>query len=108
MPASGAVGLGLGLAIKLRNPLLPASCALGPVRTEVSAGPGGDPAGVPYDQLTGEATLVGGITEELAITGCGFFTGTLNTLLGLPLPIGANSVTLAVRFDPKLTGTVIP
>jgi hypothetical protein len=108
VPANGAVNLGFGLAVKLRNPLLPSSCALGPVQTAVSAGPGGDPTGVAYDQLTGEATLVGGFTEQLAITGCGFFTGTLNSLLGLPLPIGENSVTFEVRFDPTLTGTVVP
>jgi hypothetical protein len=108
IPANGAVNFSGGLAIKLRNPLLGSNCALGPVQIEASAGPGGDPTGTPYDQLTGQATLKGGFTSELAITGCGFFTSTLNSLLGLPLPIGDNAVTLELQFDPILTGTVIP
>jgi Tol biopolymer transport system component len=108
VPANGAVNFSGGLAIKLRNPLLGRNCALGPVQIEASAGPGGDPTGTPYDQLTGQATLKGGFTSELAITGCGFFTSTLNSLLGLPLPIGDNAVTLELQFDPILTGTVIP
>jgi Tol biopolymer transport system component len=108
VPANGAVQLSGGLAIKLRNPLLGSNCALGPVQFNASAGPGGNPAGVAYDPLTGEATLVGGLTEELAITGCGFFTSTLNSLLGLPIPIGDNELSLQLRFDPVLTGTIIP
>jgi len=108
IPASGAVDLGFGLAVKLRNPLLPSACALGPVQADLSAGPGGDPLGTAYDRLSGTASLAGGFTEELAITGCGLFTSTLNGLLGLPLPVGDSAVRLDLRFDPVLTGTVVP
>ena len=108
IPATGAIDLELGLALKLRAPLLPSTCAVGPVRARLSAGPGGDPTGVAYDQLTGTATLAGGFTEQLAITGCGFFTGTLNALFGLPQPIAENSIVLGIRLDPTLTGNAVP
>ena len=108
IPANGATALSLGFALKLRAPLLPASCAVGPVQASLSAGPGGDPEGVAYDQGTGEAGLVGGFTESLAVTGCGLFTGVLNSVLGLPVDIADNRVELGVRFAPVLTGSVVP
>ena len=108
VPANGAIALGFGFEIGLENPLLPSSCAIGPVQASVSAGPGGDPLGVAYDQGTGTATLHGGFTEELAITGCGLFTGVLNTLFGFPIAIAENELELAVQLDPVLTGTVVP
>ncbi len=108
IPANGAVALSLGFALKLRAPLLPSSCAVGPVQATTSAGPGGDPAGTPYDQLTGTAVVVGGFTESLAVTGCGLFTSVLNSVLGLPVDIAENRVELHLRFDPVLTGVVVP
>ena len=108
VPANGAIALGFGFEIGLENPLLPSSCAIGPVQASVSAGPGGDPLGVAYDQGTGTATLHGGFTEELAITGWGLFTGALNTLFGFPIAIAENQLELAVQLDPVLTGTVVP
>lgn len=108
IPATGEVDLELGLALKLRAPLLPSTCAVGPVRAGLAAGPGADPTSVGYDQLTGTATLAGGFTEELAITGCGLFTGTLNALFGLPQPIAENTIVLGIRLDPTLTGTAVP
>lgn len=108
IPANGAVALDLGFALKLRAPLLPASCAVGPVQASTSAGPGGDPTGTPYSPVTGEARVVGGFTEQLAVTGCGFFTGTLNSVLGLPVDIAENRVELGLRFAPVLTGTIVP
>ncbi len=108
VPVDGRMGLGFGLALRLRHALLPSACALGPVQASVSAGPGGDPAGVAYEQTTGTATLAGGFSEELALTGCGFFTSALNAAIGLPLPIADNALSLAVRLDPVLTGTAVP
>ena len=55
VPVDGRMGLGFGLALRLRHALLPSACALGPVQASVSAGPGGDPAGVAYEQTTGTA-----------------------------------------------------
>lgn len=108
VPVDGRMELGFGLALRLRHALLPSACALGPVQASVSAGPGGDPAGVAYEQATGTATLAGGFSEELALTGCGFFTSALNAAIGLPLPIADNALSLAVRLDPVLTGTAVP
>src|SRR5690606_36311399 len=106
IPADGATALTLGFALKLRAPLLPATCAVGPVQASLSAGPRGDPEGVPYDQATGEAGLAGGFTESLVVTGCGFVTGVLNSVLGLPVAIADIRVELGVRFAPALTGSV--
>ncbi|MEQ8842558.1 MAG: hypothetical protein RIB98_16370 [Acidimicrobiales bacterium] len=108
VPANGAIDLGFGFAIGLESALLPSSCAIGPVQASLSAGPGGDPLGVAYDQADGTAVLHGGFTEELAITGCGLFTGVLNTLFGFPIPIAENQLELRVQLDPVLTGTVVP
>jgi hypothetical protein len=108
IPANGAMDLGFGLALGLENPLLPASCAIGPVQAALSAGPGGSPDGVAYDQLSGTAVLHGGFTEELAVTGCGLFTGVLNTVFGFPVPIAENELAFSVQLDPVLTGTVVP
>lgn len=108
VPANGAIDFGFGLALGLEHALLPSSCAIGPVQAELSAGPGGSPDGVAYDQLTGTAVLHGGFTEQLTVTGCGFFTGILNAVFGFPLPIAANELAFSVRLDPVLTGTVVP
>ncbi|MEZ5243989.1 MAG: hypothetical protein R2707_02755 [Acidimicrobiales bacterium] len=108
VPANGAFTLGFGFEVGLENALLPSSCAIGPVQASLSAGPGGDPLGIAYDQNTGTATLHGGFTEELAISGCGLFTGVLNTAFGFPVPIAENQLEFAVQLDPVLTGTVVP
>lgn len=108
VPANGHIDLGFGLAVKLRHALLPSACALGPVQAAVSAGPGGDPLGVAYDPADGTATLAGGFSQELALSGCGFFTSALNAALGLPMPIADNALELGVRLDPVLTGTALP
>src|SRR5690606_26229372 len=99
IPASGVMDLGLGFAIGIKNALLPATCALGPVQAQLSTTPGE----TAYDQTTGLALLTGAFTQELAITGCGLFTGTLNSLLSLPIQLGESSVEIAVRLSPVLT-----
>lgn len=108
IPANGAMDLGFGLALGLENPLLPSSCAIGPVQAVLSAGPGGSAEGVAYDQLTGTAVLHGAFTEELAVSGCGLFTGVLNALFGFPVPIAENELAFSVQLDPVLTGSVVP
>lgn len=108
VPVNGTFDLDLGLAFKLRAPLLPSSCALGPVEASLAAGPSVPAPAVAYDQLTGTAVLTGGFTNQLAITGCSFFTGALNDLFGLPVAIVDNAVELGVRLDPILTGTATP
>ncbi len=105
IPANGTLDLSFGFGIRIINPLLPSSCAIGPVGASLSAS---NPGGVAYDQTTGEATLAGSFTEELAITGCGLFTGILNGLLGLPSPIANNELILNIRMDPILTGSIVP
>lgn len=105
IPVTGAMDLSFGFGIRIKNPLLPSSCAIGPVGTALSAA---NPGGVAYNQATGEATLAGSFTEELAITGCGLFTGILNGLLGLPSPIANNELILNIRMDPILTGSIAP
>lgn len=105
IPASGAMNLSFGIGIEVRHPLLPSGCGLGPIGAAVSSSNAG---GVAYDQNTGQAVLAGNFTEELAITGCGFFTGILNAALSLPSPIAQNELVLGVRLDPVLTGTIVP
>lgn len=105
IPASGEMDLSFGIGIEVRNLLLPSGCGIGPVGAILSTANAG---GVAYDQNNGEAVLAGNFTEELAITGCGFFTGILNAALNLPSPIAQNELVLGVRLDPVLTGTIVP
>jgi hypothetical protein len=105
IPATGAMELSFGFGIQVRSPLLPSGCGIGPVGASLSTANAG---GAAYDQNTGLATLAGSFTEELAITGCGLFTGLLNGLLNLPSPIAQNSLQFGIRFDPVLTGTMVP
>jgi hypothetical protein len=103
IPANGVMNLGFGFAIGIKNALLPASCALGPVQADLST-----TGGSPYNQTSGAALLTGGFTQQLAITGCGLFTSTLNTLFSLPIQLGDSSVEMSVRLNPVLTGSVVP
>lgn len=105
IPVSGEMNLSFGIGIEVRNPLLPSGCGIGPVGASLSTA---NPGAVAYDQNTGQAVLTGNFTEELAVTGCGFFNGLINTALNLPSPIAQNELVFGVRLDPVLTGTILP
>lgn len=108
VPVTGAMDLDIGFKVGVRHSLLPANCALGPVQASLSTGPDAPAPAVAYDQADGTAVLSGGFTQSLSLSGCGLFTGALNTALGLPMEIGESSVVLGVQMDPVLTGTAEP
>jgi len=105
-PLTGEATATLSMRIRLIHTLLPDTCGIGPINATLTTNQDGDFMGVAYSMDDGTATYVNGTFEVPASDGCGFFGGTVDSLVGLPSPAGNNWVDgLHGTFDPVFFGS---
>jgi PKD repeat protein len=114
-PLTGVATLNVSLKISITGSAggfdLGASCGVGPFNLQLKTGTTNPPlpnepnTGVPYDPVSGEATLVDNSFSVPGASNCGPLNaanGPLSAAFGVPAPAGVNTAVLKVTSNPKI------